>query len=96
MGIAMGKKKRKIITLLIAICLFASAVLAATSAYEYYNGKRNCDWCGDKIFEEGTQMRNFWLHDRCASNLLFEYGWYKESNAGVIDEICKELERRER
>ena len=81
--------------ILIVIFLCAAIILGVISAFEHYaEQKRVCVWCKDKIFEEGTQYRKWWVHDRCSSILLLEYGWYRECNAGVINEICKELERR--
>ncbi len=81
---------------LLRILLILGVVAALTwNLYEHYaQDKNTCTYCGDLIWEEGTQIREYWLHDRCWSILALEYGWYEESNAKVIDEICEELERR--
>ena len=81
--------------ILFVIIILAIVVVLAWNLYEHFTGDCEiCAFCGEKIVWEGTQLREFWVHDKCWSNLAKEYGWYEESSVKVIDKICEELERR--
>ena len=60
---------------------------------------KSCDWCYEKMFEEGTQIQQFWYHDLCFSNLDMLYIVLKiEQNEAdwIVETTKRRNEYRER
>ena len=63
----------------VVLLLIYGAYLCGVFAGEEYERLKTCDWCGEKIYEEGTQLGEYWLHDLCFSQLNEYAGyWFKD------------------
>lgn len=63
---------------------------------KHFSSLKTCRWCGDAIWEEGTDIGGgIWLHNICWSNLAVEYDWNTECTWGKMQEIKKAIRGNE-
>jgi len=78
-----------------ALMVIACIAMAGLNVYEHIASKQpKCAWCGEPMYGEQTQLGEYWICDRCWSELALQYGWYKECSSLKMGEIMEAIEAR--